>query len=442
MASRADATVTVIPSARRLVSSLRDLGYDFVHSVADLVDNSVVAEATRVDIDLRFEGAESWLRITDNGKGMGGDEITEAMRYGTQRSYEPDELGKFGLGLKTASLAQCRRLSVASRRDPDVNRLEVRCLDLDHVQRTDRWEVLVPRADERDPDLVKPLSDGPGTVVLWEQLDRVLGYKMPWGERARSGLYALAEQLDLHLGMVFHRFLAGEVRGRKRLEIFINGTPVEIWDPFARDEKATEKLPACEFDVQTADGIGIVRFQPFVLPPRERFSSEKKFHRLAGPKKWNAQQGFYVYRANRMIQSGGWSRMRALDEHVKLARAAIDFYPDLDSAFGVNVAKARVSLPADLRERMGPAVEDLVRRAQAVYRQQGSSGGGAGGIARRAGHSAGGGGGPSSTARGHLRGAKRALQAAAKEAGEERAFRRIVEELKRIAPEIARALGW
>ena len=132
--------------------------------------------------------------------------------------------------------------------------------------------------------------------------------------------------------------------------------------------RATDALPGCDIDVVTAEGVGLARFQPYVLPPREQFSSEDAFHRYAGPRKWNAQQGFYIYRANRMIQSGGWCRMRALDEHVKLARASIDFYPGLDAAFEIDVAKVRAVLPAELRERLQGPVESLVRAAQAVYR--------------------------------------------------------------------------
>ena len=105
----------MIPSAKRLIHSLRDIGYDFKQAVADLVDNSITANATRVWVDMRFEGKDSWLRVTDNGSGMSGTTITEAMRFGSERDYEPDELGKFGLGLKTASLSQCRRFTVASR---------------------------------------------------------------------------------------------------------------------------------------------------------------------------------------------------------------------------------------------------------------------------------------------------------------------------------------
>jgi hypothetical protein len=129
-------------------------------------------------------------------------------------------------------------------------------------------------------------------------------------------------------------------------------------------------LPVREFEVRTSTGIGLVRLRPFVLPRQDRFSSESAFIRAGGPARWNSQQGLYMYRANRLIQSGGWCRMRTKDEHSKLARAALDFHPDLDSAFEVNVAKATVSLPADLRERLREPIDDLARWAQRVYRQR------------------------------------------------------------------------
>src|SRR6266540_4591389 len=128
------ATIKVLPSARRLILSLRDIGYDFVHAVADLVDNSIAADAATVAVDVAFEGADSWLRVADDGTGMSGPTITEAMRYGSQRAYPgDDDLGKFGLGLKTASMSQCRRLSVASRAYKHNSRIQVRILDLDYI---------------------------------------------------------------------------------------------------------------------------------------------------------------------------------------------------------------------------------------------------------------------------------------------------------------------
>ncbi len=365
------ATIKVLPSARRLILSLRDIGYDFVHAVADLVDNSIAAEASTVTIDVCFAGVQSWLRVADDGIGMSAATITEAMRYGSQRPYgTDDDLGKFGLGLKTASMSQCRRLSVASRTGNLNSPIQVRILDLDHIEQTDEWEVLVAKPSRCDALVVEPLQYQIGTVVLWQSLDRVLGYKLPSGERARNGLAALTHRLHDHLGMVFHRFLAGEIPRRRKLTITINGTKVEAWDPFARDEPATEVLPVREFEVRTPTGVGLVRLRPFVLPRQDRFSSEAAFMRAGGPGRWNSQQGLYIYRANRMIQSGGWSRLRTSDEHSKLARAALDFHPDLDSAFEVNVAKARVNLPADLRERLRDPIDDLARWAQRVYRQR------------------------------------------------------------------------
>jgi hypothetical protein len=441
-------TVTVIPSARRLVTSLRDVGYDFVHAIADLIDNSITANATEVNIVVRFEGPDSWVRVADNGEGMTGGEITEAMRYGAQRGYGVDDLGKFGLGLKTASLSQCRQLSVASRTHPTRRQIECRRFDLDRVEASDTWEVEVLAAVDRPSELVEPLQNGPGTVVLLRRLDRVLEYKVPWGERARTGLYDLAERLDLHLGMVFHRFLAGEVRRRPRLTITVNGTKVEPWDPFARNEPATESLPAIELDVVTPGCSGLVRLEPWVLPPRDAFSSPRAFERLAGPAKWNQQQGLYVYRANRLIQSGGWNRLRAADEHTKLARAALEFFPDLDPAFEINIAKMRVNLPGDLRDKLKNPVEHLVRRAQVVYRQ---------GQRRpptpsppapsptpaspRRGRPAGTPppGQPAPPGQAHLR---RALEGAAVAVGEEEALARIVAQLRSADPGAARDIGW
>lgn len=359
----------VLPSARRLVHSLRDVGYDFVTAVADLVDNSIAAGATHVAIRFVFAGPGSAVVIEDNGGGMTGTMITEAMRFGSQRDYAREDLGKFGLGLKTASLSQSRRLTVASRTSSSRRLVEVRVLDLDHIEEADRWEVLRITADEQPPMVAQALRDGPGTVVIWEQLDRLLTYQDPWGERANRKLRALAEELDQHLGMVFHRFLTPPGSRGRHLTMSVNGSQVDPWDPFVEGEPYTEHLPDREFQLATGTGAGLVRFRPFVLPPQQKFSSQTAWQRASGPRQWNRQQGFYIYRGDRLIQAGGWSWMRSPDEHTKLARAAVEFWPDMDSVFAVNVAKVRVKLPDDLRNLLRQPVQDLTRRANTVYRQ-------------------------------------------------------------------------
>ena len=441
--------VEVVPSAKRLIGSLRDLGYTTVEAIADLVDNSIVAGARRVDIVIHFDGAYSWISIADDGHGMNGTEVTEAMRYGSERDYEAEDLGKFGLGLKTASMSQCRSLSVASRVSKETARIEARLLDLDHIEETDSWEVLIIGVEERPDELVEPLRQHRGTVVLWDDLDRILNYRNPGSEWARNRLLLIGEQLDQHLGMVFHRFLAGEVPRRAKLTITVNGTPVEPWDPFARDESETEPMGAHDFEIHTATGAGIVRLEPFVLPPKKQFSSDAAHQLASGPNDWNRQQGFYIYRANRMIQSGGWSRMRTQDEHHKLARIGMLFSPDLDAAMGINVAKMRVILPPELKEAIKPTVDRVIRRADAVYRQKPDDGGTSRGGSRAARAAPNENGPPAPEGEASPDQApftatdrRRALEEAASQAHERDALDSIVEALHSRNPRVARDLGW
>lgn len=368
-------SVEVIPSARRLVKSLRDVGYEFVTAVADLIDNCIEAKARTVWVDVVWDGEDSYVSIADNGDGMPLATLKEAMRFGSERDYEGEDLGKFGLGLKTASLSQCERFTVASRSNPSRADINAYCWDVEHVEATNRWEILPVRTADLHEGVRQHLKDTTGTVVVWERLDRILGYKKPDGESARKQVHAMCRELEDHLAMVFHRFLAGEVRG-KRLAIYVNENKVMPWDPFARKEDNTQILEVKTLKHEGSGGKGDVIVEPFVLPHQSRFSSQEAFNRASGPEKWNKQQGFYIYRADRMIQSGGWSGLRALDEHRKLARIAISFPPKLDDEFKINVAKMRVSLPAALRDIIAKAIGPAVTLAEDEYRQRERKSGG------------------------------------------------------------------
>jgi hypothetical protein len=345
---------------------------------------------------------------------------------------------------------------VASRRAKTNARYEVRSLDLEHIEDTNEWEILVLEGNERPEASIEPLRDQTGTVVLWENLDRILEYKDPWGEWARRKLLSLAEEVDLHLGMVFHRFLAGEVSGHK-ISITVNGSKVAPWDPFCRDEPKTESFPAKDLRVAGDSGVGFVRIGSYVLPPQKEFSLDAAWRRASGPDQWNRQQGFYIYRANRMIQSGGWNRMRAPDEHTKLARMSLDFYPELDAVFGINIAKAYVSLPVDLREQLVPLVSQTTRSADQRYRSERPLGTGraAASAPTRGGHRLRSQGDPAMgtgpfdeygnrrDASGKpLIGPRKAIEEVAATVGETTALKKIVGGLRAKHPGMARELGW
>jgi hypothetical protein len=421
-----------------LTESLRDVGYDFPTAVADIVDNSIAAGASRVDITIQFEGEASWVSIADDGVGMTAGTIVEALRFGSRRDYRPGDLGRYGLGLKTASLSQCRSVSVVTcRRGSD--RVTARTIDLDVVAEYDEWAVVTPVADRRVNVAKESVREVGGTVVLWRNLDRVLPEKRPEGGWARRRLEALAQRTAEHLGVVFHRFLEGTYGSP--LMISVNEQKVEPWNPFAPDEPETVAVPPQRFEISLGESTGSVWLRGYVLPARDRFSSPSNFDRLSGQLNWNRQQGIYVYRAGRLVQWGGWFGIRGIDEHTKLARAALEFDSDLDLLFNINVAKIRVTVPPQLRQLLQKPINELCLLADDAYRGTGqrqqppprppaeqlelplprqSSASESAGATTTAGL---------------------ALRAAAMQAGEYAAWGRMVSVLKTQAPDIARALG-
>jgi len=358
------------PSAARLTNSLRDIGHDFPTAIADLVDNSVAAGANRVDVDLKFEGSHSYVVVNDDGSGMTAGELREALRFGTRREYGVGDLGRYGLGLKTAPLSQGRRVTVVTRRSPTRAVIAALALDLDLIEEYDEWFVLEPEQSEGLQQATQRLRHTSGTCVILDKLDRVLPERRPSGGWARRRLALLAERTAMHLSMVFHRFLEGKA-GEGSLTITVNGKEIKAWNPFAEDEEETQTLDMQEFELNTNSGSGLVRFRGHVLPPRDAFSSLAAFERLSGPQKWNRQQGLYIYRGNRLVQWGGWNGLRSLDEHTKLARASLDFHADLDDLFRINVAKMRVLLPAELKSMIERPIHELCALADERYRGSG-----------------------------------------------------------------------
>ena len=355
-------------------------------------------------------------------------DLIEALRFGSRREYELGDLGRYGLGLKTASLSQCRRFTVATRHAPRQRRIAVCQLDLDRILRSDQWFIVDPGYTDAVERACQWLDETPGTVVIWEELDRVLPGKRPDSGWAKRRLDALARRTIDHLAMVFHRFLEGPTGGRS-ITITVNGEKVRPWNPFAPSEPARIELPRQVFELTVGETLGSVGLCRTVLPPRDHFSSPAEFERLSGPLKWNRQQGLYIYRANRLVQWGGWSGIRGIDEHTKLARASLDFDTDLDEAFNINVAKMRVTVPAQLKQMLDRPVHELCVRADDEYRKTSRRE-----IAERRGTAP-----RSAMTSGATLGL--ALRSAAMQAGEYEAFERIVAVLERCAPREAQTLG-
>ena len=384
-------TLKTNPGAKRLMESLRNMGYDYSTAIADLVDNSVTAGASEIYIEInpkQFARADmipkqeyrpASIIIADNGKGMSREELHEAMRFGTFQEYSSGDLGKFGLGLKTASLSQARVLTVFSKAKSGSGirpRPHYMRWDLDHIYETDDWNLLIPEENELQPWEVQALnhdiSKENGTVILLTNLEGQLSLLSSSDDREREKYLArVIDDVSKHLRMVFHRFMQGNVPGHRKLNIYICGTLLEPWDPFCRSEKTTEldilRIPVILTEEDSSKIEKLVTVSPYILPREEEFSSYAAWKDASGPKNWNQQQGLYFYRNNRLIQAGGWSYLRAIDEHTKLLRVAIDFPSELDRTFTINITKMRAGIPADIREEISNNVSTWIKLARTRY---------------------------------------------------------------------------
>lgn len=369
-------TIKATPGAKRLIESLRGLGYECVTAIADIIDNSISAGASEVHVDIvDSENNEPCIVISDNGEGMGRETLISAMRFGADQNYSNDDLGKFGLGLKTASLSQCRVLTVASKPAPargSKSRRNILRWDLDHVYKKDDWELhVIEDSDLEDHEnslIKKHLNGDSGTVIIWSDLKESLpGLHSKDSAKKEKFLADLLKDIDTHLSMVFHRFMQGQVSGRRKLKIYLGDVLLEAWDPFCVSERNTESLRPSSLKIHDSSGYGEVTVSPYILPKEKKFSTPEKWRRAAGPRGWNLQQGFYFYRNGRLLQAGGWSYMRAPDEHTKLLRVAIDFPASLDKAFQINVTKMKSKIPDEIWSDLKDLVSGWAQKARQTY---------------------------------------------------------------------------
>lgn len=335
------------PNPERLIEGLRDTGYDFNTALSDIVDNSIDAESTIIDIRIDIDSdGDILISVADNGIGMDSATLLNGMTYGAKGQPDHKRLGKFGLGLKTASTAYCRRLSVVTRdNEKDINKA---IWDLDNVARAKAWELLIDEPSDYELEILDEVSSGEsGTLVIWDKVDRLLkDYQDPGGAPARKALDKVIKQYIFHASMIYQRFLDENDARARNISMLLNGEKIEAWNPFCESESETEMVAEAEKDVLMEDGTKAwFKIRAFVLPRKEQFSSveESKNARLV-----NNMQGFYIYRENRLIHPHDWLNMFSKEPHMTLLRVEFSFSHELDSAFQVDIKKSRIQLKEEL----------------------------------------------------------------------------------------------
>ena len=222
----------VAPRADALMESLRATGYSLPDAVCDIIDNCITAGARNIWLNFHWAGADSWVSILDDGRGMSEAGLIDAMRIGSRSPREvrePSDLGRYGLGLKTASISQARSLTVATHVAKQSG-MSTRQWDLDHLASTGDWQLLNAPADVATEDVKRLSKLDQGTLVVWNKLDRLVGDVGTDNTQARRQFHDALRAVEEHVAMIFHRFMVQ----RNLISIWLNGQEVRPWDPFSR----------------------------------------------------------------------------------------------------------------------------------------------------------------------------------------------------------------
>lgn len=346
----------VKPNLRNFVKSLRDVGYTFEIAVADILDNSISAHASNINIFTIAE-PEMIFSILDDGIGMSVDELIEAMRLATKNPEDErtkNDLGRFGLGLKTASFSQCKILTVVSKKNGVVS---ARQWDLDYIAENDEWLLITPnpRWVESLPLFNDLCYQEQGTLVIWHKVDGL----------SNSNFSDKITKLRQHLSLVFHRFLEGTDRFRK-FTITVNKNPIKAFNPFNISHTATQQLASEKIKLHAS----IISIQPFILPHHSKLS-QQEYEQYATEEGYTKSQGFYLYRANRLLIHGTWWGLhRAIDAH-KLVRIKIDIPNNQDYYWGIDIKKSTANPSTEIKMDLKRIIRQITEKGSRPFTGRG-----------------------------------------------------------------------
>jgi hypothetical protein len=359
-------TILTQPSAGPVIQALRSIGYNAKTAIADLLDNSLDAKATEIHIAFDFCGTDGIITIIDNGTGMNDEALQSAMNIGSKDPREtrnPNELGRFGMGLKTASFSLGKRLSVLTKQNGVYYE---RCWDLDHVSATNEWQLYKNIPYEVKQKIGELIVGNNGTIICIDKLDRFMGGN---NEKAilENSFYAKVRRIQNHLTFIFHSIIE-----KRKIKIFINDNIIKPWDPFLTSHPSTT-----EGELQVLRINGHKMKVKYYILPHATHLTEQEYKEAGGEKGWRDNQGFYIYRENRLLYSGDWMGMFQKDVSSQLARIRIDILNSTDADWQVDIKKSGVIPPEDAKKRLYSIAKYARRISRDIFyfRNQGSGNG-------------------------------------------------------------------
>ncbi len=361
------------PNPEYLIKSIAEQGYSLETALADLLDNSISAKADKIEILTDVADPDNLgLYITDNGDGMTAEELAKSMKFpssSVERKRDKSDLGRFGLGLKTASFSQTRRFTVLSRKEG--GNYSGRTWDVDYLKEVGEWRIIINSDAEIDEiissyrnctnNFAKQFENyDPNTLIVWQGLYKFQNFLEP-----ENRVNALIEQLDKttreYLGIVFHRFMQ---RNINPLQVRINNWLVEYFDPFPISQR--QDLRSLGVFERPYKG-DVFRVEAFVLPS-VALKEEKKHGGWVTPNRNLMDlEGLYIYRGERIIYFGGWNGLIKREANLKLARLKVDVGNINDDLLQLNVAKSKISIPYELNRGFLEKLATLRNEARKEY---------------------------------------------------------------------------
>lgn len=361
-------TINLPADPAAVIESMRSIGYSFHDAVADVADNSVSAGALNIDVMCDYDCAVPFLSIFDDGCGMSDEELKRAMTYGSKNPNQvrsKDDLGRYGLGLKVASLSQCAQLTVLSKKDGRISAYEWNLQEI-RKNKTTEWPVVVvnPYSIE-GMQIEKLMATEHGTLVIWRDFDVLIMGSDSISSSLRTRLHNTRD----HLALVFHRFIkkSGPMSDARNVTIKVNEVVLKPRDPFLTDNsrtipKMSESIPYHGQSIQ---------IRGYILPHINELKPEE-IESLGGKGRMQGLQGFYIYRNKRLILAGGtWFKMSGKKQLQNLARVLIDIPNDMDVEWSVDVKKSSLHMPEDFKNKLKPVLKDVLETSTRVYTRHG-----------------------------------------------------------------------
>lgn len=345
------------PNPKSTINSYRSFGYNLSTAIADIIDNSISAEANEIHIKYKWNGQDSYIMISDNGIGMNKNELVIAMTPGSkdpEAERNEKDLGRFGMGLKTASFSQCKRLTCITKKE-NYSTIK-RCWDIDYINTENEWQLLDYVSNNEFIEFIDQQISG--TIVLWEKLDRIIGNADKNNENVKSAFYDEMMNVKKHLSLVFHRFIES-----KKIKIIFQNDEIIPYNPFLLNLNPKPEMGPPE-------NFSDVEITYFILPHMSEIGKEE-YENTGGSIGWLHQQGFYIYRGDRLLVAGDWLGLQKKRDYSKLARIAVNFSNSNDFDWHLDIKKSTATPPIEIRRELNRISKIAIMKSAKIYNWRG-----------------------------------------------------------------------